>query len=160
MAILRDITSADQVFYDTDNVLRYAVYDNATLGAETTDPDTGLPTYTNILNGTALHLDMSTRDMAWTLRKTPRASTPLIHKTTDVDGGITVTGTFDASMALNTQRVEVRIKDTDTYDPDSSPTVDVRPSTTYHYALKTTDEDSESMLVYGKFTLIQAAAWE
>ena len=145
MAVNRDITADDQVFFDTDRRLSYTVYD-------------GDPTAEEIEAGTAVCVDVAGWALAWTLRKKPNTSVALIEKTS-VDG-ITIEGIFDPSPAINTQRVIVEIEDTDTYDPDASPEVYVKPSTTYAYALKRTDDGEETILAFGSFTLLQAAAWE
>lgn len=146
MAYERDITAEDQVFFDTDRVLRYAVFQ-------------GNPTAEEIAAGDAVPEDITGWSLAWTLRRTPKSQTALIEKATG-GSGITITGSYNVDPSINTQRVEVLIEDTDTYDPDASPEVNVKPSTSYAYALKRTDDGAESILAFGAFTLLQAAAWE
>lgn len=145
MAYNRDITADDQVFYDTDKVLRYTVYE-------------GNPTAAEILAGTAVLQDVAGWSLAWTLRKTAKAAAALIEKST-ADGSITITGTFNLDPDVNTQRVLVAIEDTDTYGPEGAPVQIVKPGS-YEYALKRLDPGSETVLAWGTFELMQAAAWE
>jgi hypothetical protein len=156
MAYQRDIVAADKVFFDTDRILSYEIFarevteeEQAALEAEAAGGDPVL---------TIPMQDVSGWELAWTLRKQPKTAAALIEKTTGA--GITIVGVFNASRALNTQRVEVLIEDTDTYDPSVSPQVYVKPSTSYAYGLKRTDEGQESILAWGGFTLLQAAPWE
>lgn len=145
MAYERNITAEDQVFYDTDRLLRYAVYQ-------------GNPTAAQILANTALPQDVTSWDLSWVLRKKVNSvDPPLIEKM--VGAGIVISGTFNASASLNTQRVEVTLEDTDTYDPAGSPTVQIKAGS-YFYALKRTDDGEETILAYGTFALLQVAAWE
>jgi hypothetical protein len=145
MAYQRDITADDKVYFDTDRLLRYSVYD-------------GDPTAEEIAAGTATPLDVTGWDLAWVLRKkTNSADPPLIEKT--VGAGITITGTFNSDPDINTQRIEVLLADSDTYDPAASPPVEIKAGS-YVYALKRIDAGSETILAEGKFTLLRAAAWE
>lgn len=142
MPYLRDITAADEVFFDTDILLRFTVYD-------------GNPTAEEIANETATPIDVDGWALEFIVRKKPNSADPaLIRKT--IGDGITITGTFGGSPI---QRVEVLLEDTDTYDPDGSPEVLVKEGD-YVYALKRVDEGSETILAYGKFKLLRAAAWE
>jgi hypothetical protein len=126
MAIKSDITAADLFFIGEDKQLEYEVLDAD-----------GLP------------VDVVTLPMQWVLRGSVReADPPRISKTTS-GGGITVTGVYNATRALNTQRVLVTIADTDT---------DALSAQTYKCALKRTDDGSESVLSYGDVVLLQAAA--
>jgi len=145
MAYQRDITAADKIFYDTDNVLRYQVFQ-------------GDPTAEQIAANEAIPQDVAGWTIAWVLRKKPKsADPPLIEKT--VGSGIAIVGIYDADPTANMQRVEVTLDDTDTYDPDSSPEVNIKPGK-YAYGLKRLDPGSEKILAYGSFTLLQAAPWE
>jgi hypothetical protein len=147
VAYQRDIVATDKVFYDTDRVLRYTVY-------------AGDPTEAEILAGTAVPVDVSGWAIGWTLRKKPGTTDPpLIHKEIGSPGGITVVGTFNADPEVNTQRVEVLLEDSDTYDPGADPALSIKPGL-YSYALKRLDDGSEGILAWGTFTLLQAAAWE
>ncbi len=147
MAYLRNITSADEVFFDTDVVLSFTIYD-------------GNPTTAEITAGTATPIDVATWDLEWMLRKKVNSvDPPLILKTTGSPGGIQVTGTFNASPSLNTQRVEVTIEDEDTYGPESAPVVIVKEGD-YVHSLKRIDPGVETILTYGSFKLLRAAAWE
>jgi hypothetical protein len=147
MAYLRDITADDQVFYDTDLVLHYTVYQSDAT------PET-------IAANTAIPQDVTGWAIGWTLRKkTSSADPPLIEKTTESGGGIVIDGTYNADPDLNTQRLVVTLEDTDTYDPEVSPVVQIKPGN-YVYALKRLDEGSETILAAGRLRLLQAAAWE
>lgn len=143
----RDITADDEVFFDTDMQIRVAVYE-------------GNPTAAQIAANLATPVDVSGWSLAFVVRKKPNsANPPLIEKATGSPGGITVTGTFDANPELNTQRVVIQIDDTDTYDEALETPVKVKEGD-YAYALKRTDDGSETVLAYGKFKLLRAAAWE
>lgn len=144
MAYTRNITADDQVFFDTDRILSFTVYESTATDDE-------------VAAGTAVPVDVSGWTFAWQLRKKVNSSTVTIGKTTA--SGISVTGTYDADPNVNTQRVEVTLADTDTYDPSSSPVVNVKAGTYYH-ALKRTDAGAEDVLCDGTFVLQQAAAWE
>lgn len=165
MAYRRDITSADKVFYDTDRLLKYLVVDGdlsddsaALLERWASDPSSLSSAEQTALTAAVTMLDCSTFAMSWVLRKKVNSPDPaLITKT--VGFGVTVTGTFDTDPITNTQYVEVMLEDTDTYDPNGSPSRHVKPGT-YAYALKRTDDGSEGILAWGSFTFIQAAAWE
>lgn len=136
MATERNITAADDVFFDTDMVLRFAI-------------TAGSP---------AVPVDVSTWSFAWVLRRKVNSVDPaIIEKTTGA--GIAVSGTFDADPEVNTQRVDVTLEDTDTYDPDADPPVLVKAGT-YAHALKRVDDGAETVLTYGSFVLKQAATWE
>lgn len=149
MAYRRDITEEDKIFYDTDNILNYTVYQ-------------GDPTAEEIEAGTAVPQDVSGWTLGWFFRKkTGTADPPLIYKsnTGSPADGIAIIGAYNVSPSLNTQRVQVTLGERDTYDPLASPAVVIRPGD-YNYSLKRLDEGSNTILAWGKFKLIQAAAWE
>jgi len=141
--------NGQKVFYDTDNLLKYTIWQQDGLS------DAELEAA--ILAGTAVPQDVSGWLFAWTMRKKTNSPAAIIEKVSTL--GIEITGSYNASPGLNTQRVEVQLNDTDTYDPDGSPTVSVKPDS-YVYALKRTNDGLEQILVYGKLKLLQAAAWE
>lgn len=144
MAYIRNITSDDQVFYDTDNFLDFTVYQ-------------GNPTAEQIEAGDVIPEDISAYELTWVLKKKAKDTLELITKT--IGDGIEILGDYDPDPAINTQIARVTLKDTDTYDPDVSPEVNIKPGT-YVHALKRTDEDNETVYTVGTFTLLQAAAWE
>lgn len=150
MALEADIgfTDQDRVFYDTDQLLVFTVYQ-------------GNPTQAQINASQAIPEDVSGYALAFVLRKKPSsADPPLIYKdNTASPSDIAVTGVYNVDPEINTQQVEVFLRDTDTYDPDGSPVVIIKPGT-YAYALKRLDEDAETIYRYGKLKLTQAAAWE
>jgi hypothetical protein len=145
MAYQRDITAADEVYFDTDKLLRYTVYQ-------------GNPSTADITAGAVVPQDVSGWALAWTMRKKVNSpDPPLIHK--EVGSGIAIVGIYNADPDLNTQRVEVTLEDTDTYDPDGSPPVEIRAGK-YAYGLKRLDEGVETMLAEGYLQVIRAAPWE
>jgi hypothetical protein len=146
MAYNRDITTDDRVFYDTDQTISYTVYQ-------------GEPTAAQIAANTAVPQNVAGWSMAWVLRKAGSTVAAVIEKTTG-GGGITITGTYNVDPTVNTQRVLVLIEDTDTYGPEEEPVQIVNPNSDYEYALKRTDDGSETILAYGTFALLRSAAWE
>lgn len=137
MAVKRAITSADHLFIGTDNDIAFTIYTNDSLSAIS---------------------DESTSDLLWVLRRYESEPDPaVIEKSTGSPGGISVTGVFNSDPAVNTQRIVVHLDDTDTYDATVSPAVDVPPGS-YRYALKRMDAGSETILAFGSFQLLQAAA--
>ncbi len=83
-------------------------------------------------------------------KKDTTADPPLIEKITPDD--ITITGTFNVSRTVNTQRVRVAFADT-----DSDPTVTTLKAATYRYSCKRTDDGSEKTLARGDFEFIATA---
>lgn len=144
MAYNRDIVAADKVFFDTDRKLRFTLY-------------AGEPTDAQIAAGTAVIQDATGMALIWVLKKTTKSATALISKTSG--SGIALTGVFNASPAINTQRVEVTLSDKDTYSPNANPPINIKPGPYFH-ALKRTDTGAETILCWGAFLLQQAAAWE
>lgn len=145
MAYQRDITDADQIFYDTDRALVYTVAE-------------GNPTTEDFASNAYIPADVSAYDLTWVLKKTAKSAVVLIEKST-TNGGLTVTGTYDADPVTNTQRVRVLIQDTDFYGPELDP-VPIVPPGVYQYALKRLDAGAETILAWGSFEIILAAAWE
>jgi hypothetical protein len=145
MAYHRDITAADEVYFDTDKLLRYTVYQ-------------GNPTLADIEAGAATRQDVAGWALSWTVRKKVNSpDPPLIYKS--VGAGIAIVGIYNPDPDVNTQRVEVTLEDTDTYDPDGSPPVEIKAGN-YAYALKRTGPGVETMLAEGRFQLLRTAAWE
>jgi hypothetical protein len=100
--------------------------------------------------------DVSGKDWAWVLRKSDKAADPaLIEKTTD--DGITVEGSYDADPEANTQVLVVTLADTDSYDPDASPAVELK-AKKYRHALKRMDDGFETIAAFGYFQFLQATA--
>ena len=97
---------------------------------------------------TKLPQDVTGMALAWILSTTADLETPLIEKRTG-GLGITVTGVFNASRALNTQRVVIAFADTDTDGFDAG---------VYAHALKRMDDGFEVTLVEGKAKLSKSAA--
>jgi hypothetical protein len=134
MSTQRNITRTDQVFLDTDRILRYSVYQPA--------PNAAVPQ------------DVTGWSLAWVLRAVGGAA--LITKTTG-GGGITITGVYDTDPDVNTQRVDVQLQASDTYNDEAVPAIAIAPGT-YIYALKRTDAGQEDVLAWGTFDLLACAA--
>lgn len=141
--------SADiTINFDTDVELPFVIWDG--------DGLTDAQLQAQIDAGTASRKDVTGWDLAFAMRKKVNsADPPLITKSTSV-GGIAIEGTFGGSPD---QLVVVSIDDTDTYDPDSSPTVEIKAGN-YVYALKRVGAGVETVLVEGTLTVHRTAAWE
>lgn len=124
MAMTANITRDEKWYLGEDKVLRFAVYEDNTL---------------------ATPIDVAAFALSWKLTTRPGA-TATLTKTTAVSGGITVTGVFNATPALNTQRVLVAVDDTDT---------DALEATTWWHELKRTDAGLEGVIVDGTAQLLQ-----
>lgn len=114
-----NITADDKFYVGEDKTLRFTIYTDDT---ETTCQDvTGFT-------------------ISWKLASRPGA-TALLTKS-----GV-VSGTFNASPSVNTQRVTVSVADTDT---------DGLTATTYYHELKRTDAGNEAVLAQGRLQLLPA----
>lgn len=142
-----DITAEDKVFFDTDQPVVFTIY-------------AGNPTAAQVAAGTAVPLDVAGFTLAFVVRKKPDSAVALIEKTNEGSpSDISITGTYNVSPLINTQRIEVLLHDYDTYDPSASPAVEIKAGN-YHYALKRIDANAEKILTWGRFRLLRAAAWE
>lgn len=106
----------------------------------------------NVVSGTVK--DITGYELIFVVRTTdttPRAE--LITKATG-GSGITISGVFNADPDINTQRIEIDIEDTDTWTSSS----DFLKPGKYRYALKRTDEGTETTLAYGDFVLFETTA--
>lgn len=121
MALEANITADDKFFVGEDKKIRLPVYADAAL---TTMQD---------VSGFAL---------SWKLVTAP-GQAALITKTSGA--GIAVTGVFNASPSLNTQRVEITIDDTDTDGLSAA--------ASYYHELKRTDAGLEAVLMHGRVRL-------
>lgn len=136
-----------RIFLGTDFTLPFTVYDM--------EGKTQAEVEAEIEAGTATEVDVSGWDIRFAIKSAPKNEDPgLIEK--EVGQGITIEGTFGGSPP---QRVVVTIEDTDSYDPDASPIVDLKPKK-YWYALKRTDPGSETIIAYGQFQFLEAATHE
>jgi hypothetical protein len=144
MAITLNFKASSNICVDTDFSISYRMWQ-------------GDPTPAQIANNTAVPEDVTGQTFSWTMREQLDSATPAIYKTSS--DGITITGTYNVDPLLNTQRVVVRIKDTDTYDPDVSPQIFLTPGI-YYYALKRIDPDNESIRTKGTLVLQLTAARE
>jgi hypothetical protein len=146
MAIESNISGETlRVFVGEDKTLRYTIY-TATATAET------------IADGTAECVDVGAWAVDWVLRKSDKAIDPalILKSSADSPASIAITGTFNADPAINTQRIEVFLLDTDTAAQDGSDVV--LPPKTYRYSLKRKDEGAETILAFGDFELLEATA--
>lgn len=91
--------------------------------------------------------DVSGWAISWVLRKMGDSNAVVITKTTG-ESTVTITGSYNATPATNTQRVNVLITDDDTDN--------LQPGT-YEHALKRTTAGNETILSYGMAELKKAA---
>lgn len=132
MFVVSDITERDGWCIGDDLVLEFEVLqdDGAAVSASTPVED------------------VSGWSIAWALKKTDAAADPaLIAK--DTTSGITITGTYNASRAVNAQRVKVTIASATDY-------VLVTKALTYRHALKRMTTGAERVLTRGDAVLLKA----
>jgi len=125
MALRQDIDKGDGFFIDEDKILSFEILDAA--------GDTPV--------------DVSAWALSWTVRRHVTDDAAAVAKASG--SGITITGTYNAVRASNTQRVIVAVADSDTVALSSA---------TYKHALKRTDDGSETILSFGDLVLQRAAA--
>lgn len=92
--------------------------------------------------------DVTGWEFSWRLKRHPDDDDDDSLLTKTSADGISVTGTFDVSPAVNTQRVVVAIADTDT---------DPLPEGLGHHELKRTTPGFETVLSYGTVHLVRGA---
>lgn len=137
------------ITFDTDVVIPFKVYD----GDGLTDAELEAA----ILAGTAPLKDVTGWEFTFTVRKKVTSRTALIYKTSSGSpGGITIAGGFGGSPD---QTVDVEFFDTDVYDPDVSPPVEIKAGS-YVYALKRVDPGAETVVDYGWLEINRTAASE
>lgn len=140
MALEFNIALSDYFFLGEDKLLSFTIYQAGT-------------TLAQIAAGTAVPEDVTNYGLRWDLRVNVGDAAAVISKST-ADATITITGAYNASQSLNTQRVVVTLLDTDTDDLRT-----LYPHTdTYRHALKRVDSGSETILSFGTVALQQAAA--
>ena len=138
MAFQRDFTADDQLFIGDDIRLIFEVFQD-----DLVVDDDG-----NYVSGTPE--DVTGWGLVFMVRFSDTTPVePLITKSTL--SGITITGTYDAIRASNTQRVEVSILDTDTWSDDPAG-LRLKPKN-YKHSLKRTDPGSEKVICFGLFVL-------
>lgn len=98
--------------------------------------------------------DVTGMTLAWVVTTAADLETPLIEKRTG-GLGIAIIGAYNAVRAVNTQRVEITIADTDTEDANDPPTF---AAGIYAHALKRMDASFENTLVEGKVKLTKSSA--
>jgi hypothetical protein len=126
MARQQNLGASEDWFIGEDKTIPFEIYDGAT---EATMKD---------VTGFALEFKMRIKAEGdrVVLTRTTGAST------------ITITGSYNAVQATNTQRVNVLVEDTDTDN--------LQPGA-YSYSLRRTDAGNETVLAYGDITLKKAA---
>lgn len=129
MAREQHFTEEDNIFIGEDKELAFVVWDD-------TDPDAPIP------------LDVAAFDLDFIIRTSDTATASLLSKSTTPSNDITVSGTFNIDPDLNTQKVVVRVRATDTRAWSPSSTEDP-----YRYSLKRVDADYETELAYGDFVI-------
>lgn len=135
MALEVNVTKDHHVFIGEDKVLEFVIYTDHTK---------------------TVVLDTSAMSLIWVLRTTDKSAVALITKSTDHSPpGITHDGTFNADPDVNTQKVQVHLYDTDSYDDTGSPVVTLK-KRKYRHALKRMDDGSETVLAFGNFQFLQA----
>lgn len=120
MALQQDITADDGFFTGEDAVIRFTVYTSA---AKTTC------------------INIAGWALSWMVKKRVSDADSAAKVTKTTAAGIAITGVFNASPALNTQRAEITIADSDTMTQ--------LVSGVYRHELKRTDAGSEQVLAYG-----------
>jgi len=147
MALERNFTKDDRIFIGEDKVLYFSVYDQTGL--------TDAELLAQIAAGTATPLDVAGYELVWILRAKDNTADPaLIEK--ESFAGISVVGVFNASQALNTQKVAVLLEDTDTWD-EASPAVAFTKGKK-RYSLKRIDAGQETVLAFGYIDFMMATA--
>lgn len=146
MAISADFS----IDYDTDVRVPFVIYD----GDGLTDDEL----QAQIDAGTARRKDLTGARLALYMRKNVNsADPPMIYKSTDNSpADIGLEGTYGGSPD---QTVVVSFFDTDTYNPVSSPAINIKAGK-YPYALKQLGDGIETILAYGIGTISKKAAWE
>jgi hypothetical protein len=138
MSLEQNITVEHTLFAGEDKQLKFEIL------AAGADPASPVAAVQNVAGWT----------FAWTLRAAVRSIDPHRAQATAIAvaktsaSGIAIEGTYNASRALNTQRVVVTIADTDT---------ETLAGGTYVQALKRMDDGSESVLCHGTVALLKAA---
>ena len=139
-----DITARHRLYLGTDNVLELEVFSEDGLDPNDYETDQA---YDDAIVERGTMQDITGFTLRFDARKGASANDPpLITKITS--NGISITGTFDAARATNTQRVAITLEDTDT---------NTLPARDYQYALKRTDAGFEKVLADGKMALLQSA---
>lgn len=107
MAFTHNIIASDPLYQSADRTLSFTVYTDGSTDAQ-------------IADGTATCLDITGFALRWRLADRNGQKTVRITKTTG--SGISITGTFNATPSVNTQRAVVTlaaadvVADVDTYD--------------------------------------------
>lgn len=97
-----------------------------------------------VLDGDGLPVDVAGWDIVFDVRKTDHAPDPALFSKT-----ATVSGTYDAVRATNTQRASVSLTS------DETDTIKAR---TYRYSFKRLDHGDETVLAWGDFVVQKATA--
>ena len=140
MAVRSPITRDDEWFTNEAKTVSFEVLD--------ADPEE---------NAAAAPVDVSAFAMSWKLidwneqtdrNRSKKTAAELLSRATG-GGGITVTGAFNATRSLNTQRVEVAVT--------AALTQDIEGDRERWHELRRTDGGAEAVLAYGPAYLCQSA---
>lgn len=136
------------IVFDTDTILTFVIYDE--------DGLTEAELEASIAAETAVRRDITGWLLGFYVRR-PHAVPLLLYKSNeDSPSDLHIVGSFGGSPD---QTVEVTILDTDTYDPDVSPSVELDEGV-YMYALKRLGDGVEEVLWSGALTITRTAGWE
>lgn len=142
MAYERNFTEEDDLFIGEDLLLSFEVFQDNLVVDSNGAYVSGTP---QDVSGWAISFLVRTSDTT--------SNAAVITKS--VGSGIAITGSYNASHSLNTQRVEVTIADTDTWPDVGTP---LSAPKNYRHSLKRTDAGSEKILAFGDFYLRKATA--
>jgi len=148
MALERNFAE-NKYFVGEDKELEFEILgDDVVLSATELDED-GNPA---VVSGTPV--DVTGWALTWILRNSQSAADPALLTKATGGSGIQITGSYNATRDLNTQRVLVTVEDTDTWNP---PTTEFA-AKEYAYSLKRTDAGSETVLVFGALPIGKVTA--
>jgi len=94
-------------------------------------------------------IDFSSWQIEFVARKKTKPTSDLAFPIKSVsNGGLNLTGTYNADPLVNTQRLIVPVS--------SLETTSLKAGWPYRYSIKRTDSTNEEVLVYGSITFLQA----
>jgi hypothetical protein len=146
----------DRFFLGTDFGLEYVLYEQP---SDMTDAEFQALIDAALADDTVpdlVPIDLAGKTWAWVLRLKDKSPDPALIEKTSADG-ITIEGVYNADPDLNTQVMVVSIVDSDSYDPDASPAVELKPKK-YRFSVKRMDDGFEQVHVFGTFQFLQATA--
>lgn len=141
MSVTQNITASNKWFIGEDKIIEF----------ETLSDDGKA-----IDDATKTPYDVTGKALVYSLKTSVFAADPgLIEKRTAAAGGtgVNIVGIYNASRALNTQRVQVVIRDSDTDGLSPSGA-----KLHYYHSLKDLTNDAETVLVDGTVELLKSTA--